>query len=371
MEKVTKVLHIIPDIDGGGVGSVVYNYISHMNLDGIMIDIVTQDFGREQFLAKKFAAARAGVNYIIRRKHDIKKHFKAIESILLNGHYDVVHSHDQNWSVFYLLLAKKYGVKKRIAHSHLTAQYHDSAKIMVLNLFNPLLKKMATGYFACGRDAGVYMWGEKIAASTSLYIMNNGIDINRYRYDENTRILYRQKYGLVGKTVLGHVGRFSKQKNHEFLLDIFEEFHKKNVDSILLLVGQGELEEDIKKRVEEKKISSAVIVMGQRDDVHSLMNAIDLFLLPSLYEGLPVVGIEAQANGLPCLFADTITEEAVLLPTTERMSLGNSVVEWAEQMERMLAKRMREDRVLAYQSVRNKGYDIAVEAEKLKSYYLD
>lgn len=365
----TKILYIIPDIDGGGVGSVVYNYISHMDMDGINIDVVTQDFGREQFFYQSFERLGAKVYCITRRKNDIKKHFMELENIIRNGNYDVVHSHDQNWSVFYLLLTKKYGVKMRIAHSHLTTQNNDRAKIIVLNLFNPILRRTATGYFACGHDAGAYMWGKRIADSNKLYVMNNAVDISKFRFDGKMRKEYRKLLSIENRKVVGHVGRFCEQKNHKFLLKVFAECYKKDKSLMLLLVGKGELEEQVKKEAEILQIEEAILFLGQRDDVSLIMNAFDVFFLPSLYEGLPVVGIEAQTNGLPCLFSSSITRESVLLSTTKVLKLEDNIEYWADTLSLLLQKVDMDQREKAYSIVKEKGYDIWIEAERLKKYY--
>lgn len=364
----TRLLVLVPDIDGGGVGSVIYNYISHMNREGFEIELITQDYGYEQFLHQKFIKCGVKINYVIPRREGVKKHFKMVSKIIRNGHFDIIHCNDQNWSFFYLMIALKYGVKKRIAHSHLTMQNHDRAKIMILNMFTPLLKKVATGYFACGIEAGRYMWGDKIADSKQLYVMNNAIDPERFKYCDEIRIQYRNELNLSGKYVIGHIGRFSDQKNHSFLIDIFDEYLKINPNAILLLIGKGELEQEIRNKVKGKQIESKVKFLGLRNDVNNLLNVFDLFLFPSLFEGLPVVGIEAQANGLPCLFSDTITDEVFLLETTKDRSLNDSAARWALCIEEMRKNTI--DRYKGIEIVSQKGFDLNVEAEKLRNYYL-
>lgn len=364
-----KVLHIAPDIDGGGVGAVVYNYMSHMNKDGIQAEVLTSDHGYKQLLEEEFEKCNVKVITIIPRRENIKLHFQKVKEIISTGHYDVVHCHEQNWSYFYLCLAKKHGVGVRIAHSHLTTQDNNKTKIMILNLFNPLLKRTATGYFACGKEAGKYMWGKKIADSGQLYIMNNAVDSQKFEFNEDIRRQYRSRLNFEDKFVIGHVGRFSTQKNHKFLVDVFSECVKQMPNSQLVLVGKGELEDSIKQKVNDMGLTEKVTFLGLRSDVSALLNAFDVFLLPSLYEGLPVVGIEAQANGLPCIYSDTITKEAVLLDTTQTVSLDNPISCWVDEIKNIYSKKIiRKD---AIRVIRDRGFDINIEAERLKKYYVE
>ena len=363
-----RILQIVPDIDGGGVGSVVYNYISHMNKQGMKIDILTSDHGRKQFLEEQFSKYDIRVITIISRKKDIVRHFQAVENVIKNGKYDIVHSHEQNWSYFYLKLAKKYNAQVRIAHSHLTEQNNDRWKIRILNCLNPLLRKITTGYFACGELAGRYMWGDRIVDSHHLYIMNNAIDINRFKFSDKKRIEYRKKLGICNKTVIGHVGRFDQQKNHIFLIDLFYKYKELNNSAVLVLVGMGALEPEIRRQVEKYGLEKDVLFLGLRDDVAELLNAFDCFVLPSLFEGLPVVGIEAQTNGVPCVFSDAITDEVKLLDSTTFLPLEERKKKWCAAIENAMIKC--NDRENAYSIVEKKGFSIEKEAERLREYYI-
>ena len=363
-----RILHIVPDIDGGGVGSVVYNYFSHMNKEGISIDILTSDHGRKQFLEEKFSKCGVNVITIIPRKEDLIAHFKAVESVIKSGKYVIIHSHEQNWSYFYLRLAKKYNVQVRIAHSHLTEQNRDKLKIGILNCLNPLLKSITTGYFACGEKAGQYMWGDRIVNSQNLYVMNNAIDINHFRFCDKTRTEYRNRLGVSNKTVIGHVGRFDQQKNHAFLINVFYKYKRLHNNAVLVLIGTGTLEHEIHRQAEQYGIGDDVLFLGLRDDVAELFNSFDCFVLPSLYEGLPVVGIEAQTNGVPCVFSDAITDEVKLLDSTTFLSLNESDDKWCAEIEyAMLKSKNREN---AYLIAAQKGFSIDIEAERLKDYYI-
>ena len=256
----------------------------------------------------------------------------------------------------------------RIAHSHLTVQTSDRIKIAISNLFTASLKKTATGYFACGKAAGVYMWGSEIANSSKLYVMRNAVDAQRFQFSDSIRDEYRKKFGFGDKTVIGHIGRFNEQKNHLFLINIFKAYLNIDSTAVLILIGIGELEQQIRELVIKNEMQNNVIFLGQREDVRELYNAFDVFVLPSLYEGLPVVGVEAQANGLPCVFSDTISNEVVILPNTKVLKLSDSAQMWAHVI-RNLANRKQNDRRDAIDLINAAGYNIEVEAEKLRKYY--
>ena len=366
-----RVLHIAPGIDGGGVGGVIYNYLSHMDLSDVHVEVLVRDYGHRQFLHDRFDELNIKVHYVIQRKENITEHFRSVREIIRSGNFDVVHCHDQNWSYVYLKIAKELGVPVRIAHSHLTVQTSGKLKIAILNLLTPALKRTATGYFACGVAAGAYMWGDQIAHSDKLYVMNNAVDVELFRFDLGQRIRYRDELGLEKKTVVGHIGRFSEQKNHVFLIDIFEEYTKINSEAVLVLVGIGELENQILELVKSKNLEDKVMFLGKRPDAAKLYNAFDVFVLPSLYEGLPVVGIEAQANGLPCCFSNTISDEVVVLPSTRVMKLTDSATQWAALLEKQIESSNFHERRNAVSCLIDSGYSIDKEAEKGKRYYLD
>ena len=363
-----NVLHIAPGIDGGGVGGVIYNYLSHMDLKDMHVEVVVRDYGHRQFLHDRFDELGISVHYIVQRKKNLKKHFEEISKIIRDGKFDIVHCHDQNWSIIYLKIAEKMGVPVRIAHSHLTVQTSNRIKIAISNLFTASLKKTATGYFACGKAAGVYMWGSEIANSSKLYVMRNAVDAQRFQFSDSIRDEYRKKLGFGDKTVIGHIGRFNEQKNHLFLINIFKAYLNIDSTAVLILIGIGELEQQIRELVIKNEMQNNVIFLGQREDVRELYNAFDVFVLPSLYEGLPVVGVEAQANGLPCVFSDTISNEVVILPNTKVLKLSDSAQMWAHVI-RNLANRKQNDRRDAIDLINAAGYNIEVEAEKLRKYY--
>jgi len=270
-------------------------------------------------------------------------------------------------SVFPLYGAKKSGVGVRIAHSHSTTNKKEWKKNLMKNALKPFSKIYATDYFACSRLAGRWLFGNKAYNRGEVHLLNNAIEVDNFLYNEKVRLKKRKELSIKKNTlVIGHIGRFVKQKNHEFLLDIFKEIHEKEPNSILLLAGTGPLLEDIKKKVEELDLTDNVKFLGQRNDANELYQAMDIFLLPSLYEGLPVVGVEAQAAGLLCILSTSMTEETKILSTTKFVSLDQSSKDWAEII---LKEYSNFTRTNTLKEIQKNGFDIKTEAKKLEKKY--
>ena len=230
-------------------------------------------------------------------------------------------------------------------------------------------KKYATNYMCCSELAGRWLFGDKTYDEGKVYLLNNAIDLDKFKYDKKIRDKKRKELGIKEDTiVIGHIGRFVAQKNHTFLIDIFNQFHKKEKNSILLLAGQGPLQEEIKNKVRELGLDDSVRFLGQRNDANELYQAFDVFLLPSLYEGLPVVGVEAQASGLLCFFSDDMTKETKVLDSTVFMSLSNTAEEWTGEI---LTNLKDYKRINTKNEVSDNGFDIEVEARKLEKYYIN
>ena len=201
------------------------------------------------------------------------------------------------------------------------------------NMFKPLLKKYATDYFACSKLAGEWLFGKENVENGKVKIIHNAVDYQKFKMNEEVRNSIRKELNIEDKLVIGHVGRFTNQKNHTFLIDIFNEIHKKNSNSVLMLVGIGEKEDEIKEKVKKLEIEQNVLFMGFQDNVNELMWAMDVFLMPSLYEGLPVVGVEAQATGMPCFMSkDVVTDEVKITEGVKFISLNETAEKWAEEI---------------------------------------
>lgn len=307
-EEPIRIAQIIGKWLGGGVESVVMNYYRHLDHDKIQFDFICDDDSTN--IPYDEIEKLGGKVILIPPYQKVFKYQKELRRVLRDGKYKIVHSHINTLSVFPLYAAKKVGVPVRIAHSHSTTNKKEWKKNLLKQVLRPFSKKYATNYMCCSELAGRWLFGDKTYDEGKVYLLNNAIDLDKFKYDKKIRDKKRKELGIKEDTiVIGHIGRFVAQKNHTFLIDIFNQFHKKEKNSILLLAGQGPLQEEIKNKVRELGLDDSVRFLGQRNDANELYQAFDVFLLPSLYEGLPVVGVEAQASGLLCFFSDDMTKE--------------------------------------------------------------
>lgn len=365
-----RILNIIGKRPTGGVGVVVYNYQSHFTNKDLYIDYMIFSHGDDEDFDKKVKELGANV-YIMPelgylRVFDL---YKKINSFFRENayKYDAIHLHSTNIGFLCYPIAKRYGIRNLIAHSHAT-MYSDKKINAIRNLILCLpLKKWANIYFSCSIAAANFLYGEKFVKNGKVKILNNAINCNKFKFNKDIRKKLRLEMNINNKFVIGNIGRFNKQKNHSFIIDIFIKIKEKNDNSLLLLVGDGPLLEEMKLKVKEYNLENDVIFLGRRDDVQNLLQTMDVFLLPSLYEGLPVVGVEAQASGLPCIMSDTISKE-VNINNVKYMSLNKSAEIWAEEILEMYHNFKREDTI---EKVKLNGFDIEVESKKLEEIYMN
>ena len=348
-----------------GVTSVIINLIQNIINDDIKIDLLTYKNGDAEILddlkqygMNIFYMPELGVSSFITFK-------KAINDFFEIHKYDIVHSHFNQVDTIIFKIAKKYGVKICISHSH-NAKLSDSKIKAIRNrILCCNLPKEATIWAACSENAGRCLYGKKFSNSPKKLIIHNGVDCEKYKYNEEARSSIRKEFHIEKNEILiGNIGGFRVQKNQAFLIEVFNELHKRNPKYKLLLVGDGELRVPLEKRVNDLELQNYVIFAGTRTDVNRIMSGLDLFILPSLYEGLPVVGIEAQAAGLNCIFSDSITTEANLTGVSY-LSLKSSIETWCLQIENM---EIQHDISKNYR-VRREGFDVVTECRKLSCFY--
>lgn len=362
-----RVAHIIGKWLGGGVEAVVMNYYRHIDHSKIQFDFICDEDSTN--IPYEEIEKLGGKVILIPPYQKIFKYQKELRKVLKDGEYKIVHSHINTLSVFPLYAAKRVGVPVRIAHSHSTTNKKEWKKNLLKQILRPFSKKYATDYMCCSELAGRWLFGNKAYDEGKVYLLNNAIDLDKFKYDEKIRNNKRKGLGINEDTlVIGHIGRFVAQKNHTFLIDIFNEIHKKNKNSLLMLVGQGPLMNEIQEKVNNLGLKDSVIFLGQRSDVNELYQAMDFFILPSLYEGLPVVGVEAQASGLLCFLSDDMTKETKVLESTVFMSLSNTAEEWANNILQSLKEYQRHD--AKYEITKN-NFNIKNEAGKLENKYLN
>lgn len=352
----------------GGMESCIMNYFRNIDSEVVHFDFLCN---WEKMVYKDEVLNKGSRIYTIPQKsNDYKAYKKAMNAFFEKyaKDYDVIwYNTCTLTNIDYLIYAKKYGIRKRIIHAHNSA--NETSKLRgILHDINKLrIENYATDFWSCSLAASKYFYRESVISSSRHHIINNAIETEKYKYNPDVRNSVRRTLGIEDCVVVGHVGRFQYQKNHEFLVDIFNEYLKMNPKAILMLVGQGEGENAIKQKVFDLEIADKVLFMGGRSDVNELLQAMDVFVLPSRFEGLPVVGIEAQTAGLKCLMTkDRISAEVNVTGNVEFVELKDNPKEWAEQI-RDISKTAVERKDFS-NAIATAGYDIKTETSKFVSY---
>ena len=362
-----RVAEIIGKWVGGGVEQVVYNYASRIDKDKFQIDFFIDE---DSLFIPEEKLKNAGINIIIVPPYQkVFRNQKELIRIFKEKNYDIVHSHENTLSVFPLRAAKKAGIKVRIAHSHSTTNPKEKKKNLLKLSLRPFSKIYATHYFACTEHAGRWLFGQSEIEKGNVYILNNAIEVEKFKYNEEVRKAKRAQLGIDDNTiVIGHIGRFVAQKNHDFLIEIFNDVRKQNKNAKLILIGKGPLEELINEKVERYGLNDSVMFLGLRnDDIPELYQAMDIFVFPSLYEGLGMVVIEAQCSGLPCVVSTEVPRIAKINDSVEFIELNNATDNWIN----VINKFVKIERRNSIDKLRENGYDIQNEVIKLEKEYIN
>lgn len=357
-----RILHIVSSLNiNAGVMSVIMNYYRHIDRKEIQFDFLYY-YEMNESHGPEIEGLGGRIFYITPPSFS-PSYQKGLDIFFKEhrGEFAAVHCHDIFGPQVYGWAAKKSGIRHVIVHSH-TTKFSDkrlsALRNWMLNLFVGLF---ATDFMACSPEAGRLFGRRKVRQ------LNNAIDCGRFRFDEERRTEIRRELGIGQNVpVLGHVGRFSPQKNHAFILEIFDQVHRIMPEVRLLLVGHGELYDEVQEIIRSRGLVGSVICTGKRSDVPELLSVMDMFLLPSLFEGAPVSVIEAEATGLPCLMSDVVTrcvavENCIYLPLLAPASL------WAERATDLVKRST--DRSGAAEKMGIAGFDIYQEAEKLAEFY--
>ena len=368
MSEPIRVLHVIGIMNRGGAETMIMNLYRHIDRSKVQFDFVENS--REPAAFDEEILSLGGRIY--RCPHyNGKNHFTYVKwwNDFFKAHpkeYPIVHGHLGSTASIYLSVAKKYGAYA-IAHSHSSGTDHSlHAKLYQIMSYNT--RNVADYFFACSEVAGKDRFGSKVVSGDHYAVLNNAIDVNRFSYNPSVRNAVRDELGIGQiQLVVGHIGRYTKEKNHEFILKIFSELKKMDSNARLLMVGDGTLRTHIMQMAEQASLSSDVIFTGVRSDVERLVQAMDVFVLPSLYEGLPVTMVEAQTAGLPCIISDKVPSECILTEgLVDIMTLSASPEAWAEKIlaKRAIPRTDRRAEIVAH------GFDITTEAVKLQEFYL-
>lgn len=356
-EKQIRICQVLHGIVGGGSEQVVLNYCSRMR--DIHFDLLYQYEPNPQIL-ERFNEAGINCIQIPDKVHHPLRHLWTVFRIFRKGKYDVVHSHlDWFMNSYVCFLAMLAGIKKRIAHHH--QAYGNN---LLCSLMRIPCKLFATHWLACGEAAAINGWGRGAFKKGKVTILPNAIDPGRFRFSVAARRAIRAKYEIAEDDfVVGHVGRFYPQKNHDFLIDVFAELHKRKANAKLLLLGDGPLLEHIKQKVESLGLSNKVIFAGLQKDVAPFYSAMDVFAFPSLWEGLPLTLVEAQYAGLPCIVSENVTRDVAITDSIRFVPLDD-VVSWSEKICSL--EQGDNTRLL---EIKNRAFDIRFCCKTLESFY--
>lgn len=361
MNNPIRILHVVTYMGRGGLETMLMNYYRHIDRERVQFDFLTHRYFKADYDDEILSLG--GMIYHLPRLVPWSPSYKKALKQFLSEHpeYRIIHVHQDCLSSIILKIAKKNNIPVRIAHAHNSNQ-DKNLKYPIKLWYKRSISKYATKLFACGDKAGQWMFD-----GAPYQVVNNAIDANKFTYNPIIRGKMRKQLGLLDEVVVGHVGRFSQAKNHSFLLEIFVAFLVKNPNAILLLVGSGENMAKIQSKALEIGIAEKIRFLGIRTDVAELLQAMDVFVFPSLYEGLPVTMIEAQAAGLPCVISDRVPLECIItkgLVDVFPLSAGPNA--WAEKILEK-CNTPRSDRKT---EIVEHGFDITTEVHKLQEFYI-
>ena len=312
-----------------GVEAVVTNYCRSDRTGRNQYDFIIDEGSLIDYPADML---ERGCRYIVvpSSEHPISRMLR-LTSLFRKNHYDLVHAHMNTLNALVLFPAWLARVPRRISHNHSTMNRAEGARGRLKNILRHTAAWFATDKVSCGELAGRWIFGGEAFERGEVRLLYNAIDLDKYRFRQDNRDWVRKTLGLGDRLVVGHVGRFAEQKNHMFLLSVFDQIHRKRKDAALLLLGDGKLRPVIEREITRRGLRESVILMGNQTNVVPFYSAMDVLVLPSFYEGVPVVGVEAQANGLPCVMADTISREVDATGGVSFLPLDAGAEAWADQ----------------------------------------
>lgn len=374
MSKPVRVLHVFGGLSLGGAESRMMDLYREMDEKKVQFDFLVHSSSYPQRTPEFYdeeIKKRGGRIYVLPkfRVYNYFAYRRAIRKFFREHHdFSMVQGHMTSTAAIYLPLAKRAGIKTVAAHAR-SAGVDPGIKGIVTKLLRLKLMKLADYCFACSKEAGTAVFGKGFADSPKARLIPNAVNAEQYRFSPELRGQLRRELGVEDNFVIGHVGRFHYAKNHEYLIRIFVELVKiagdEGVDPVLLLIGAGEGMEQIREQVREARLEDKVIFTGNRSDVYEVYQAMDYFVFPSRFEGLPGTVIEAQAAGLRCLISDRITGETLITPLAQARSIEIPPVEWA----RVILAQKDYSRKDMLQEIREAGFDVVKQAEAMGHFY--
>lgn len=354
-------------LHSGGKRNLIMEYYNHIDRTQVQFDFICDSDSNG--IPEEEIKALGGRVYKVAPYKNIIVHLKETYKILAENKYEIMHAFDNTLNIFPMFLGWIAGVRVRISES-ISKGDKNEKKTVIKYVLRPFSHWFTNCYMANSIDCGIWQFGKKSYEKGRVNIFKTVINVDANSFDKELRERTRKEFGWGNKIVYGFIGRYVPQKNPLFLIDVFYEIVKKQENAILVMIGFGELEVEMNDRIELYNIADKVVNLGRRDDIKQFYNAFDAFFLPSLYEGMPVVGIEAQCTGLPIFFSKNITEETTASDLAYYISLEKTADKWADYILDTL-KHNNSMRSLACNQVKQAGFDSKNEAMRLQSFYLD
>ncbi|KRF60812.1 hypothetical protein ASG99_07700 [Bacillus sp. Soil768D1] len=363
--EVKRILHVTDTMNKGGIETFIMNVYRNIDRSKIQFDFLIS-FPEKCDYEDEILRLGGKIYRTIPKRKGVLKYIKNTNKVLTKmPKYEVAHIHVSSLiSALGWLLTKIRRIPVKMFHSHNTESKQD-LKGKTKEIGQKILRKNSNYLFGCSKAAGIWMFGNDAFEKNEIITINNGIDIDNFFYNINIRNELRSNLNIDNKFVIGHIGRFNEQKNHEFIIDIFNQIYMKDKESILLLVGKGDKESKIYNKVRELGLEKYVLFLGLREDINSILNSMDIFLLPSFHEGLPVVGVEAQSTGIKCFMSDRVTKEVDITGLIDFISLDKPAEFWAKE----ILKCKKYNRNDTKQLILNNGFDINDVTKKLSYLY--
>lgn len=360
LEEPLRVLQIITSLDRGGIETMLMNHYRAIDRNKIQFDFLVHTDSNGKYGQEVLELG--GHIYHIQRLNPLSLKYKqSLKHFFLSHDYQIIHVHQDCLSAVIIKIAKECGIPVRIAHSH-TANQEKNLKYILKLFYKKRIKKYATDLLACSKKAGKWMF-----ETDNFQIFNNAINTNDFVFNSEIKRQIKKEFALNDEFIIGHVGNFSDTKNHLYMLDVFAEYLKICDNAKLIFVGDGGLRPAIEGKIAELHLEDKVILTGGRGDVNRIMQCFDVFIMPSKFEGLPVVLIEAQAAGLPCLISDRISSECKITDQVYMLSIDEPAKKWAKKLNEL----SRIKRVNNYEKIRAAGYDVQDNAIRLQKYYYE
>ena len=361
-----RVAAVMGKMHAGGKKNLVMEYYRHIDRSRVQFDFLCDSDSNS--VPKEEIEELGGRVYMIPPYQNIFSNMNTMKKIFVENKYPILHGYNSTMNIFAMLVGKQCGIPVRINES-ISMGHPSDKKNIIKNVLKPFSKCFATHYMSNGEVCGRWQFGDELFDAGKVAVFKTVIDTEKHQYDPELREKCRCEFGLSDNIVIGHIGRFTAQKNTLFIIDIFKEIVNKEPKAKLLMIGHGDLEEEMMNRVKKYKLEDKVINLGKREDIHQFYNAMDCFLLPSLYEGLPVVGVEAECCGLPMFFSTEIPRESSPCEGIGYfIGLDKSAEVWADKVLEETKKNMGNRHDHRYE-VKNSGFDSAIEADKLLYYY--